>query len=70
MIRSGVEPFNMRLYEFVLPKNQWELLISSADKQELGGELVDLVRHAYSNTPHGSFVNSIRDVMPSDWKNN
>ena len=57
------------LYEKVrLPKNSWEALISTADKEELGGELVDLVRHAYSNTPDGSFVNSIKDVIPSDWK--
>jgi hypothetical protein len=57
----------MRLSEFQLPKNRWELIVSNDDKQELGHELVDLVRHAYSNTPHGSFVNSLRDVIPSDW---
>lgn len=59
---------NMRLCEFQLPKNKWELLISSEDKHELGYELIDLVRHAYSTTPQGSFVHSIRDVIPSDWK--
>lgn len=58
----------MRLYEFVLPKNSWEMLISTSDKHELGGELIDLVKNAYSRTPHGSFVNSIADVVPSDWK--
>ncbi len=57
----------MRLNEFDLPKNQWELLISSADKQEAGDELVDLVKHAYSVTPKGSMVNSLKDVIPSDW---
>jgi len=57
----------MRLQEFQLPKNQWELLISNSDKEELGGELVDLVKTAYTNTPQGSFVNSIKDVIPSDW---
>lgn len=57
----------MRLAEFQLPKNQWELLISNSDKEELGGELVDLVKTAYTNTPQGSFVNSIKDVIPSDW---
>lgn len=57
----------MRLAEFQLPKNSWELLISNGDKEELGGDLVGLVQHAYSNTPQGSFVNSIRDVIPSDW---
>lgn len=58
----------MKILEFVLPKNSWELLISSADKEEVGTELVDLVKHAYSSTPQGSFVNSIKDVIPSDWK--
>ena len=58
----------MKILEFVLPKNSWELLISSADKEEVGPELVNLVKHAYSSTPQGSFVNSIKDVIPSDWK--
>lgn len=58
----------MRLYEFQLPKNKWEMLISNGDKHELGGELVDLVKKAYSTTPQGSFVNSIQDVVPSDWR--
>ena len=58
----------MRLSEFALPKNKWEMLISNGDKQELGGELVDLVKHAYANTPRGSFVQSIQDVVPSDWR--
>jgi ribosomal protein S18 acetylase RimI-like enzyme len=55
------------LIEFELPKNKWELIVSNDDKQELGNELVDLVSQAYSNTPQGSFVNSIKDVIPSDW---
>lgn len=57
----------MRIFEFALPKNQWELVVSNSDKEELGTDLVSLVRHAYSNTPQGSFVNSIKDVIPSDW---
>jgi hypothetical protein len=57
----------MRLFEFTLPKDQWELVISNGDKEELGTDLVSLVRQAYSNTPQGSFVNSIKDVIPSDW---
>lgn len=56
------------LCELALPKNQWEAIISNADKEELGGDLVGLVQQAYSNTPDGSFVNSIKDVFPSDWK--
>jgi hypothetical protein len=57
----------MRLFEFTLSKNQWELVVSTADKHEVGHELVNLVKHAYNNTPDGSFVNSIKDVIPSDW---
>lgn len=55
------------LYELDIPKNTWELIISNDEKQELGDNLVDLVQRAYSNTPHGSFVNSIKDVIPSNW---
>jgi len=58
----------VRLFEFQLPKNKWEMLISNGDKQELGGELIDLVSHAYATTPAGSFVKSIADVIPSDWR--
>lgn len=57
----------MRLFEFALTKNSWELLMTAADKEEVGGDLIGLVQTAYSNTPDGSFVNSIRDVIPSDW---
>lgn len=55
------------LNEFQLPKNKWELVVSNGDKEELGTDLVSLVRQAYTNTPQGSFVNSIKDVIPSDW---
>lgn len=57
----------MRLYEFELPKSQWVVDLSTADKHEVGDELVNLVQHAYSSTPQGSFVNSLHDVIPSDW---
>ena len=55
------------LEEFELPKNQWEVIMSNTDKSEVGQDLVGLVQKAYSNTPQGSFVNSIKDVIPSDW---
>jgi hypothetical protein len=55
----------MRAFE--LTKNKWELLISNADKHEAGSELVNLVKHAYSVTPKGSMIQSLRDVIPSDW---
>lgn len=55
------------LQELELPKNQWITNISNADKHEVGGDLVSLVQAAYGNTPQGSFINSIKDVIPSDW---
>jgi hypothetical protein len=57
----------MKITEITLPKNVWELIISNADKHEVGTELVDLVKNAYSVTPRGSMVNSLKDVIPSDW---
>jgi hypothetical protein len=61
----------MRAREFItelkLPKNSWVVLLTSDAKEEAGTELIDLVQRAYSATSQGSFVNSIRDVIPSDW---
>lgn len=57
----------MRFFEFNLPKNQWVVDISNDAKQDVGDDLVNLVQTAYSNAPQGSFVNSIKDVVPSDW---
>jgi hypothetical protein len=55
------------LTEFQLTKNQWELFISNADKEEAGSDLIGLVQNAYGGTSQGSFVNSMKDVIPSDW---
>ena len=57
----------MKLYELQLPKNSWELITTHHEKGEVGDELVQLVQTAYANTPQGSFVNAIKDVIPSDW---
>lgn len=61
----------MRAQEFIielkLPKDQWVVLFTSDAKEEAGQELIDLVQNAYSTTSQGSFINSIRDVIPSDW---
>lgn len=57
----------LELLEFQLPKNQWVADIANDAKQDVGDELINLVQTAYSNTPQGSFVNSIKDVIPSDW---
>lgn len=64
--KSG-EAEHLMKEEINLPKNHWELLISNADKHEAGDELVNLVQQAYSVTPKGSMVNSLKDVIPSDW---
>lgn len=53
--------------EFRLPKDRWVLLLTADAKEEAGNELIDLVHNAYSTTSQGSFVNSIKDVIPSDW---
>jgi hypothetical protein len=65
----GKEPMRAREFitELQLPKNKWELLVSTSAKHEAGHELIDLVKTAYANTPQGSFVNSLKDVIPSDW---
>lgn len=55
------------LLEFELPKNKWMADISDDAKEEVSNDLVTLVQTAYANTPQGSFVNSIKDVIPSDW---
>jgi hypothetical protein len=59
--------FKKYIYELAQKKNQWVFAVSSADKSELSGELVDLVKNAYEKTSEGSFVNSLKDVLPSDW---
>jgi len=56
----------MRAREFTLPPRTWTLVISSAHKQELAPDLIQLVQQAYAQSPQGSFVQGIQDVMPSD----
>jgi len=55
------------ILEFQLRKNQWELNISRAAKHEVSDDLIRLVQTAYAGTPQGSFVNSISNLLPSDW---
>jgi hypothetical protein len=47
----------------IFPKMQWEL----ADPEEYGEDLVTLVQTAYRSTPKGSFINTKRDAVESDW---
>jgi len=55
------------LIERDLPKNSWQSLTADPDKAEFGKELVNLVQNAYQSTELGSNVNSLNDVIPSDW---
>ena len=55
------------LVEFQLRKNQWAMDISSDAKQEFSGDLIHLVQTAYAGTDQGSFVNTISNILPSDW---
>lgn len=55
------------LYEIKLTKNHWELDISNDAKLEVSDDLISLVQTAYSNTPQGSFVNNISNLLPSEW---
>lgn len=63
----------MRAQEFItlmektFPKGRWDILLSTADKEEHGDELVNLVGRAYKYAPLGSFVTSVKEVIPSDW---
>ena len=51
----------------VAKKKQWGVIKSNSDKREFSDDLVRLVTKAYSVTKVGSFVNSVKDVMPSTW---
>ena len=53
--------------EYVIPKTHWDCITSNSVKQELGHELINLVKHAYSATQYGSFINNIHDVLASNW---
>lgn len=48
-------------------KNKWELLLSNPQKEIEGKRLIDLVNTAYGVTTMGSFVNTIQDVIKSNW---
>ena len=61
---------NMRAYELfedVQTSSTWELLDSSHDKAHWSENLINLVQSAYKKTHFGSFINSLNDVVKSDW---
>jgi len=55
------------MYTYKLPKYNWSLVVTTTAKTHLASNLVDLVQKAYSKTPQGSFVNSMKDVVASNW---
>ena len=59
--------FSSFLIELLLKKNTWEYIITSKDKRFASENLVGLVQTAYKATPDGSFINALKDVLPSDW---
>jgi len=46
---------------------KWEILLSNPKKRLYGEKLIDLVENAYKKTNMGSFVNTISDVIKSNW---
>jgi hypothetical protein len=62
----------MKIAELLLERNlnkgMWELMTTTSDKEAYGDELVNLVKTAYSNTNYGSFIQSVQQVLPSDWR--
>lgn len=55
------------LFENVnLKKHEW-IFLSDDEKEELADQLINVVQTAYSVTDAGSFVNNVKDVLPSDW---
>jgi hypothetical protein len=48
-------------------KNKWEVILGNPDKEIQGKRLINLVDTAYKNTPLGSFVKTIKDVVKSNW---
>lgn len=53
--------------ELDLKPGKWEVITTNSAKEEIGDNLVDLVQTAYSTTPKGSFINSVKDIIPSNW---
>lgn len=46
-----------------LPKNKWV----DVQPEKYSDDLISIVQTAYKNTPEGSFINSKKDLMGSDW---
>ena len=53
--------------DLVKKKGSWAIIPTTTDKEDFAIDLIDLVNKAYVNTKRGSFVNSIKDVISSEW---
>lgn len=65
-ILLGKPNLNMK-EEIQLKQGEWEIIATNSAKEELGEILIDLVQTAYSKTPKGSFIKTIKDIIPSNW---
>jgi hypothetical protein len=52
---------------YKIPKNHWSLMITDTAKKHMAPNFINLVQTAYAKTPDGSFVNSLKDVVSSNW---
>ena len=55
------------MHTYKLAKYNWSLVVTSTAKTHLASNLIDLVQRAYEKTPQGSFVNTLKDVVASNW---
>lgn len=56
------------MHTIKLPKNHWTLVTTSTAKSSLAPNFIHLVQSAYAKTPQGSFVNTLKDVLNSQWQ--
>ena len=52
---------------YKIQKYNWSLLVTTTAKTKLSSNLISLVQSAYAKTPQGSFVNTLKDVVSSNW---
>lgn len=55
------------MQEIKFNKNSWKLVVTDTAKTRLAPNFINLVQTAYAKTPEGSFVNTVKDVIPSNW---
>lgn len=56
----------MRANEFY-HTGQWVLLTSESDKKHWAKELINLVQTAYNRSEFGPYINTLEDVLQSEW---